>query len=40
VRNPAETGHPIRSKPATRSGRNRPPVPVDPGHLSGVTPGG
>jgi len=32
VRVPAETGHPIRPKPATQSGRNRPPVPVDSGH--------
>ena len=33
VRVPAETGHPIRTKPATQSGRIRPPVPVDSGHL-------
>jgi len=32
LRVPAETGHPIRPKPATQSGRNRPPVPVDSGH--------
>ena len=31
--NPAETGHPIRFKPATQSGRNRPPNPVDSGHV-------
>ena len=33
VSNPAETGHPIRFKPATQSGRNRPPNPVDSGHV-------
>ena len=37
---PGETGHPIRAKPATQSGGNRPPVPVDSGHLSGMKPGG
>ncbi len=40
LRVPAESGHPIRSKPATQSGRIRPPVPVDPGHLPEMTPGG
>lgn len=29
---PAEVGHPFRAKPATYSGRSRPPVPVYPGH--------
>jgi hypothetical protein len=30
--NPDQTGHPIRLIPATQSGRNRPPNPVDSGH--------
>ena len=38
VRVPVETGHPIRLKPATQSGRNRPPNPEHSGHLFRLIP--
>jgi hypothetical protein len=31
-------GHPFRAKPATHSGRSRPPVPAEAGHLFRLKP--